>query len=288
MFAPHFLSDSIKKVVTFSLLMLLLPMQSLAQDKDKVALIIGIGDYQYVPKLDNPKPDAKLVEASLSELDFDTKLVLEADYEGFVTGVSWIKSRLSSGRPTIAVVYYAGHGVQFRGSNYLIPADTDIRDPEDLAGRAIDVSAIFDALHSEKLSNINIVVLDACRDNPFEDTFVENARSLVEGATGEARGLKRKYVSGNGLSKIDAPINTIVAYATAPGRVALDGDGKNSPYTTALVKSLNKEGFDIEQVFKNVRREVFLATDGGQIPWENSSLIDSFYFKPRKNVVQMF
>ncbi|MBD2858145.1 caspase family protein [Spongiibacter sp. KMU-158] len=250
--------------------------------EERIALVIGISDYQYAPPLKNPEADAKLVSKTLEKRGFKTNLLINQGKDTILEGMEWFKQKLSE--EAIGLIYFAGHGVQFQGSNYLVLGDTKIDAPEDLKSKAINTAVLFDTFKKAK-SKVNIVILDACRNNPFADALSEDSRSL-DSSNGD-RGLKRREESGNGLTLIDAPINTLVAYATAPGQVALDGKGKNSPYSEALARAFNREALDIEQVFKEVRKEVYTETDGAQVPWENSSLIQSFYFNKRKTIIRL-
>ena len=159
------------------------------------------------------------------------------------------------GPGTVAMVYYAGHGVQVEGENYLLPVDAKISSPYDLDGnslRLVDLMGTLDSI----ASRMRIVVLDACRNNPFPE--VNDA--------------------GRGLAIVDAPNGSIVGYSTAPGMEAQDGDGNHSPYTSAFLNNARKPNLPIEQLFKQVRLEVNNATRGRQTPWESSSLTSDFYF----------
>src|SRR5258707_14399142 len=159
------------------------------------------------------------------------------------------------GANTVAMVYYAGHGVQLAGENYLIPVDARISSEPDLIDgsvRLVDVMATLEAIPSR----MRIVILDACRNNPFP--------SLNE--------------AGRGLAIVDAPNGSIVGYSTAPGTEALDGVGNHSPYTDAFLRLAHEKNVPIEQLFKRVRLEVNNTTDGRQTPWESSSLTSDFYF----------
>jgi uncharacterized caspase-like protein len=154
----------------------------------------------------------------------------------------------------VGMFFFAGHGIQVRGKNYLIPVDAQIGSENSVRAEAVDVDAVLDQLSA---SPLNLVILDACRNNPFERRF----RSV-----------------GGGLAQMEAPKGTLIAYATAPGKVAQDGDGANSTYTTALLKVLAEPGLAVESVFKRVRSEVSRMTGDAQIPWEASSLTGDFYF----------
>ena len=152
--------------------------------------------------------------------------------------------------------YYAGHGMQVKGRNYLLPVDAQISSEASARSESIDLEQVLDHL-SNAGSSFNLVILDACRNNPFERRF--------RGSTG-------------GLAQVDAPKGTLIAFATAPGKVAMDGEGKNSTYTTALLRTMAEPGLSVESMFKRVRGEVARVTNDQQIPWESSSLTGDFYF----------
>jgi uncharacterized caspase-like protein len=164
-------------------------------------------------------------------------------------------SRLSE--PSTAMVYYAGHGMQLDGENFLIPTDARIARPTDLVAQALPLHDLMQALDALP-SRTRIVILDACRNSPFAGN--EN--------------------DGRGLAIVDAPTGSIVAYATAPGTAADDGVGEHSPYTTALLEVIKEPALPIEQLFKKVRLRVHQLTDGRQTPWESSSLVSDFWFLP--------
>jgi uncharacterized caspase-like protein len=154
--------------------------------------------------------------------------------------------------------YFAGHGVQIKGRNFLLPVGEDIRREDEVPFRAIDVQMVLDKMESAK-NRVNVVILDACRDNPF----ARASRS-----------------AGGGLGSMDAPIGSLVAFATAPGSVASDGQGANGLYTQHLLANIEKPGLPIEEVFKRVRLGVRLDSNGRQGPWENTSLEGDFFFVP--------
>ena len=156
--------------------------------------------------------------------------------------------------------YYAGHGMQVKGKNFFLPVDADIQSEDEVPYRGIDANELLAKMESAK-NRVNLVILDACRNNPFARSFRSSAQ---------------------GLAQMDAPVGTLVAFATAPGSVAADGTGRNGLYTQHLLASLNQPGLKIEDVFKRVRVGVRQGSRGKQIPWENTSLEGDFYFKPGK------
>jgi hypothetical protein len=157
---------------------------------------------------------------------------------------------------SVGLFYYAGHGIQSKGQNFLIPVDAVVRSEAEIDEESVNLAYLLDRLEEAK-NPINIVILDACRDNPFARSFRTAAR---------------------GLAHIDAPTGTLIAFATAPGRTAADGTGANGVYTEELLRVLDTPGLKVEDVLKRVRAGVTKRTEGRQVPWEASSLIGDFYF----------
>jgi uncharacterized caspase-like protein len=221
---------------------------------DRLALVIGNSGYKNVP-LANPANDATLMATTLETASFNVTKIIDADQKSMKRALmNFSRDLRKSGAD--GVFYYAGHAVQVNNKNYLIPIGADIEDESELDLEAIDVNAFLGTMaRSSKASNI--VILDACRNNPFANTFVTPL---------------------DGLAKVLAPRGTFIAYATAPGQVAYDGTSGNSPYTLALTQAMTRPGLTIEQVFKQARREVLAFTKELQIPWENSSITRDFYF----------
>ena len=233
-----------------------------AADK-RVALIVGIGRYQNAPALANPANDAKLIAVTLRRLDFDVQVVTDPDYEGLKTALRDFGRRLDGA--TVALFYYAGHGLQVAGRNYLLPVNAALARETDLRYEAFDVQAVLDEMDTP--GRVNLVFLDACRDNPLGRSLASRA-----GRGGASRGLA-PIDTGTG--------GTLIAYATAPGDVAQDGDGRNSPFTLSLSKHISTPGLDVRQMLTRVRGDVQKATSGKQRPWVNESLDSDFYFVPR-------
>jgi len=234
------------------------PLDALAEKR--IALVIGNSKYSYISPLRNPDNDAELMAKTLREVGFEVVLALDADRRSMTKAVRDFGKRLSrSGPGTAGLFYYAGHGVQARGTNYLIPLEAPIEDELDLTVEAVDVAWVLSQMEAAG-NGLNLMVLDACRNNPFEGMF----RSV-----------------GRGLGRIDTARGALVAFAAAPGQVATDGVRENSPYTAALVRAMQTPGLAVEQVFKKVRLEVESETGGRQTPWEESSLRGDFYFVPK-------
>ena len=228
--------------------------------ESRVALVIGNANYAVSPR-PNPANDAKAMAKFLSAAGFQ---VLQApdlrQAEMLRTIGNFAALVAEKGPDTVALVFYAGHGLQVDGENYLVPVDASIQREADVPLQAMRLADLMNALSSVPLK-ARIVILDACRNNPF---------STINRTT------------GRGLAIVDAPNGSLVSYSTAPGTEALDGDGPNSPYTAALLKVGREQGLPIEQALKRVRLAVNEATGKQQVPWESSSLTSEFSFFPRE------
>lgn len=223
--------------------------------QSRIALVIGNANYAHAGVLRNPVNDATDVARSLQSLGFAVTLRTNLTQREFNRALTAFGEQVRPG--TVALFFYAGHGIQSRGQNFLIPVDAQIRQESAVRSETVNVDQVFDQLQT---ASVGLVILDACRNNPFERSFRSGA--------------------GSGLAQLDAPRGTLIAFSTAPGRVAEDGTGtRNSPYTAALVKALGQPERPVETVFKEVRREVGEATANRQLPWETSSLIGEFYFR---------
>jgi uncharacterized caspase-like protein len=222
----------------------------------RIALVIGNSAYENVTQLVNPSNDAREIGKFLNSAGFEVIQATDLDHDEMIQVLQDFSAKISERGPNTAVfVYYAGHGLQIAGDNYLVPVDAKISAEADVpteAIRLVDVMATLQAVPSR----FRAVVLDACRNNPFSQ-------------------LKD---TGNGLAIVDAPNGSIVAYSTAPGTEAFDGEGKNSPYTAAFLRLGREPNLPIEQFFKKVRVVVNDVTEGKQTPWESSSLTSDFYF----------
>ena len=222
----------------------------------RIALVIGNSNYQTAPKLANPGNDAQSVAQLLNSAGFEVTQATDLTRSDMVRVVQDFSAKVAERGPgTVAMIYYAGHGVQVAGENYLLPVDAKISSPADLDGNSLRLVDVMGTLKSIS-SRMRIVVLDACRNNPFPE--VSDA--------------------GRGLAIVDAPNGSIVGYSTAPGMEAQDGDGNHSPYTSAFLNNAREPNLPIEQLFKRVRLQVNNATNGRQTPWESSSLTSDFYF----------
>ena len=225
----------------------------------RVALVIGNGAYLNAPRLPNPSHDAEDVAAALKRGDFE--VILGTDLSQAGMGDAAIRFARASRSADVAVFYYSGHAMQFNGVNYLMPVDAKLEDEADLK-RMTRVDEILDDLQQAK--NLRILVLDSCRDNPLADTL---KRSM---------GLSRGASIQRGLTKMEAPLGTIVSFSTQAGRTANDGDGRNSPYTTAFLKHI-EEPNEIGDVFREISGDVYQASNKTQLPELSLSIIGKFY-----------
>lgn len=224
-----------------------------------MALVIGNGAYKDSP-LNNPVNDARDIAGLLGQLGFEVILEENADRRAMIEAVDRFADKIPGADATL--FYFAGHGLQVRGRNYLLPINYHIVTETDVEIESLDAYRVLGKMEGPG-DRVNIVILDACRNNPFARKF----RTPTQG-----------------LARLDAPRGTILAYATDPDNTALDGKGRNSPYTEALKKYLTEPGLSVEQVFKKVRQEVIAKTGGKQTPWESTSLIGDFYFVPTSTI----
>ena len=237
----------------------------------KLALVIGNSNYRISP-LKNPENDARAVGESLKTLGFE---VIERENTSLRELIEALRQfSLQAQDAQVRLVFYAGHGVQVRGRNYLLPVDADIRAEDEIAAKSADVNELLDRLGRLK-NGINIVILDACRNNPFSGGEITGP---------DGRRLKFRGATPGGLAAIDAPLGSMVAFSTAPGGVALDNPAdRNSLYTKHLIANLQTPGLPIELLFKQVRLSVARDTGRVQVPWESSSLTGDFCFRTGSN-----
>lgn len=242
---------------------------ALAQANEKrIALVIGNGAYKSAP-LKNPVGDAQAVAASLKQLGYEVTLRTNTTLETLVEALREFSIRAPSA--AVRTVFYAGHGIQSKGRNFLLPVDSEPQGEDEVEAKASNVGDFIDRLSALK-KGLNIIVLDACRVNPF-------AGGVVAGPNG--RFYKYRGTTPAGLAPLEAPVGTLVAFSTAPRGIALDGPaGGNSIYAKHLLTQLQKPGLPVEQLFKRVRIAVAEETKGVQVPWESSSLTTEFCFRP--------
>jgi uncharacterized caspase-like protein len=212
----------------------------------RIALVVGNSRYKDVP-LRNPANDARAIGDALKATGFTVTVKLDASRAEMTATIEAYAKELAS-KKCVGLFYYAGHGVQLAWRNYMLPVDAEIDTIDDVQTKAVEVSSLIEGL-TRAGNPLNVVILDACRDNPFGTT---------------------KPPQQKGLSQMDAPANTFLAYATAPGSVASDGDGANGLYTEHLLRELQVPEAKVEDVFKRVRLNVRRASSGAQIPWEST------------------
>ncbi len=234
-----------------------------AKDPSRVALVIGNGSYEHTSSLKNPPNDARAITTMLFGLGFDV-------IEGFDLNKAQLESKVREFSKKLAgskvgLLYYAGHGLQVDGVNYLVPVDANVDAEDDLDFELMPLRQLIKRM--ERKSKVNLVFLDACRNNPITRSLAANMGT-------------RSTAVGRGLARVNAGVGTLVSFATQPGNVALDGEGRNSPFTEAIIKHLPTPDLDVVLMMRRVRRDVLAATDGKQVPWTNSSLTDGFYFTP--------
>lgn len=227
----------------------------------RVAIVIGNADYQNITKLANSVNDAKLMAETLTNLGFEVYEYENLSKSDMSDRIYDFGDKLKA-ENAVGLFYYAGHGLQVNGKNYLVPVDAKVERPQQVDDNCVTLDRVLNELETAK-NDLNIIILDACRNNPFPEVS--------------------RAVGGNGgLAQVNAPKGTFVAYATAPGRTASDGTGNNGLYTEQLAKAINTPGAKLEDVFKVVRNNVYnISKEQGmeQIPWENSSIFGDFYFK---------
>jgi uncharacterized caspase-like protein len=239
-------------------------------DMPKSALVIGNGAYRIAP-LRNPVIDARAVAAALADLGFAVDLKTDTSRRELIESLR--QFALDADRSAVRVLFYAGHGVQASGRNYLLPIDAEPTSESEIARTGADAAEFIDRLGEVK-HGINIVILDACRVNPFTG-------GVIVGPDG--RRLKFRGLTPSGLAPLEAPVGTLVAFSTSPGGVALDGPrGEHSIYAKHLLQHLATPGLAIEYLFKRVRIEVAQETGRVQVPWESSSLTADFCFRPAR------
>jgi hypothetical protein len=224
------------------------------------ALVIGNSAYRVGP-LRNPANDARSIAGELERQGFEVSLGLDLKRAEMMERIGAHRQALQRAKP-VALFYFAGHGLQLAWRNYLVPIDASVKSAADVQAQCVDVNAVIEGI-GKAANPMNVIILDACRDDPF-------------GASGQ-----------KGLSQLDAPPGTLLAYATSPGNVASDGDGANGLYTENLLREMKVPEAKIEDVFKRVRLAVRRRSNGRQIPWESTSLEEDFWFIPPKSLQQL-
>ncbi|MGI9423038.1 MAG: caspase family protein [Hyphomicrobiaceae bacterium] len=228
-----------------------------AHAEKRFALLVGNSTYQHSGELENPKNDAQLIASALRRANFEITLETDADLQSMKTAFRRFAAKLkAAGKDSVGFFYYAGHGTQVNGINYLLPVDANIENESQVDSEAVSASGLMAQLEGAG-NKMNLVILDSCRNNPFKRGYRAQVR---------------------GLAPMHAPPSTLIGYSTQPGNVAYDGVNGYSPYAIALHRAIRIPGQTIEKAFKQARSEVNEVTGGKQIPWEESSLFVDFYF----------
>ncbi len=244
---------------------------SLAAAEKRAALVIGNAAYANAPPLANPRNDATDLAKTLETLGFKVLLGLDLGKRSFDQKVRAFADLLEEA--DTGLLFYAGHGLQVAGQNYLVPVDAKLAKERDLDFDTVRLNFLLRQMELGREDKTNIVILDACRDNPLTRNL---ARSM---GTRSAR-------LGKGLAEVKTGVGTFIAYSTQPGNVALDGTGRNSPFASALVKHMKRPGQPLTSVMVGVRKDVLAATSGRQVPWDHSALIGNFFFVPPRNTTK--
>jgi tetratricopeptide (TPR) repeat protein len=236
----------------------ILPNHNWAQTYQKrLALVIGNSTYEHGGSLPNPVNDANAIATALQSVGFEVMKYQNVNQKQMKMAINAFGQKLTGYE--VGVFYYAGHGIQNKGMNYMIPIEADLQTEAQVEFDCVAADRVLAYMDAAQVK-VNVIILDACRNNPFERSWHRSA-------------------NGNGLAMMNAPTGSLIAYATAPGKVASDGSGDNGLYTSALLKYMNDPKLTIEQVFKKVRTEVTDKSSGAQVPWETTSLTgDDFYF----------
>jgi hypothetical protein len=230
--------------------------------ENRIALVIGNGDYKHTSTLDNPVNDANDISNTLKSIGFEVISGTNQTKRGMETLIREFGDKLLK-QGGIGLFYYAGHGIQIKGKNYLIPVDAEIPQEDEIDYAAVPIDFVLTKMESAD-NSINLIILDACRNNPFARSW-RNFRDIGD---------------GKGLAKISPPTGTLVLYATEPGNVASDGTGRNGLFTAALLNQIKKPGIEYDRLVKQVSAEVWEKSNKKQLPWkEGNSLVD-FYFVP--------
>ena len=236
------------------------PTPTASPPERRVALVIGNAAYQYTAPLTNPVNDAQDMARVLTDLQFQVILKTDATLETMADAIFAFGERLKGGG--VGLLYYSGHGLQVKGENYLIPIDANLVREDDIKRKTINARDVLDKMDEAK-SHLNLVFLDACRNNPFPRSVRAVAR---------------------GLAGMNAPTGTLLVFATNPDNVAADGTGRNGTYTKHLLHYITQPGLEVGMMLRKIRTAVKEETGGQQVPWENGSIEGEFYFTGMSSV----
>lgn len=252
-----------KLLVLAAVLLLALPLASPAWAERRVALVIGVSAYRNADRLPNPVNDAADMASALEATGFTVVEAYDPDFAAMQRALRDFGRQLE--KADVALVFYAGHGIQVDGRNYLLPVDAELADDASAQREAVDVAQILALL--DTAPRVSLVFLDACRNNPLAANLARRA------------GAARSLAVSQGLAQIGATAaDTLIAYSTQPGAVAADGQGRNSPFTGALLHGIATPGLDVQELMRRVRNSVVRGSSGLQVPWDNSSLTKGFSF----------
>lgn len=256
-----------KRMLCIPMLMLLFAVALAlpAASETRVALVVGNGGYEHTTRLSNPVNDARDVAAALKDMGFVVIEAYDVEKRRFDEALRTFASQVANA--DVALYFYAGHGLQVGLQNYVLPVDAKLASERDLEFEAVRLDFILRQMEIGRDGKTSIVVLDACRDNPLSRNL---ARSMGT----------RSTAIGRGLAVAPAGLGTFIAYSTQPGNVALDGTGRNSPFSAALLKHMSVPGRNLPALLIEVRKDVVVATKGEQVPWDHSALTADFFFKP--------
>lgn len=232
---------------------------NIENNERRLALVIGCSEYEYAGELINPTNDAKAVSECLKFLGFDVMVRENPNLKDLKTSIDDFGLELK--KYDVGLFYFAGHGVQVKGLNYLIPVDANLTSERMVEYDCVQADRILAHMEDSKCK-VNIVILDACRNNPFERSW-------------------GRAISGRGLAVMDAPKGSLIAYSTAPGKTASDGEGNNGLYTGVFVEEVKSTNTTITQMFQKIRKKVMEKSKNEQIPWESTSLTADFYFNKK-------
>lgn len=238
------------------------PLEEMYKDEKRYALVIGNSAYpKQIGSLKNPLNDATDIAKELRDSNFEVTLLTDATYGQIRAALMKFKENLDGGEreKTVGLFYYAGHGLQFEDENYLVPVDASVEFEDDIPRYCFPINRMVLANMERANTRMNIVILDACRNNPFPSLH--------------------RSIGNSGLGEMKRARGSFIAYATSPGAVASDGTGRNGLYTQELLKALRKPGLSIEQVFKEVRANVLKHSGNKQNTWDSSNIVGEFHFK---------
>jgi len=280
-------TKGIRRALFGALLFLFIHLNGCVSHNPNVALVVGLGAYANAPSLPNPARDAAAVGSSLEELGWSVTTLIDLDHQGIAHAVSDFAPRVAAAEQ--AVFFYAGHGMQINGQNYLVP--TGFQPTVEGLRNLVPLDDMLGQLAGGDAQLV--VFLDACRNNPLAASLTAQlADSRSRGITLPHWRAEKDAVPppakifevtvGRGLAETKVSAGSMIAYATQPGNVALDGLGLNSPFTKALLANMTTPGQDVSWVMRQTRSSVIDETDGSQIPWDHSSLIRPFFLNPRR------